>query len=581
MALAMKMALEKALKDKPLSGLKSADPKPLVGLEKEGRTLKLPDASVSKPEALPEGKKKPKPPEKKSHQQIKIRFRAPPSQPRYRHLPDYPLYQSAPPQKIKEEVLLKLIGQPEIAWQPAAVMADPLLNVDTVQGIKTSIANKSKLVDRELVIGVDFGTSSTKVVISDRTLKKAYAVPFSDGPGVLAYLWPSLLIEKNGYYSLEGDGDRLNDLKLSLMAFPSDPVRCARVTAYLALIIQYARAWLFQNYKEQYTGTEILWCLALGQPADQSTSKASQSLFKDLGHVAWSLSTMAAPLSVDNVLSEWSKRDGEQSETEEFQCVVMPELAAQIHGYVSSDSFDPRRPNIFLMVDVGAGTVDASIFRVIKDEMGTTSFTMFSNVVESYGVANLHRHRVDWWRDQLAKFPVGAECTTHLRKMRLPTEYRGFFPFSFVEYVKNVELKFSGGARTPDELFFNLINQQLVGDVFGDAKRKKMLGHKDIEGMPYFLCGGGSQHGFYAQLHAALKSPATARWLSLVEQTLLRPQNLVAEGLPRGDYHRMSVAFGLSQLNLGSIKKAPPMTRTASTKHRSNWTSNYIDKDAC
>jgi predicted protein tyrosine phosphatase len=38
--------------------------------------------------------------------------------------------------------------------------------------------------EREVVIGLDFGTSSVKVIIGDRVLRKAFAVPFSLFPAV-------------------------------------------------------------------------------------------------------------------------------------------------------------------------------------------------------------------------------------------------------------------------------------------------------------------------------------------------------------------------------------------------------------
>ncbi len=43
---------------------------------------------------------------------------------------------------------------------------------------------------------------------------------------------------------------------------------------------------------------------------------------------------------------------------------VVPELSAQIYGFLESDRFDKKVKNVFMIVDVGAGAVDSSVFHV-------------------------------------------------------------------------------------------------------------------------------------------------------------------------------------------------------------------------
>jgi hypothetical protein len=585
MALSFKFAFEKALANQPAPAF-SAEPvsQPLVASKPED----LPVAQIDEKMAAKPIKKKSKESRysadkidlKKYSNRPKPKPAPKRTQPRNRHLPDNPR-DTVKVKKLLPETRVTCLADAEVKWHPSSQGADKLLTVDLQYRSQTGVATTERRIDRELVIGVDLGTSSTKVVIADRTLKQAYAIPFTDGAGVMSYLLPTLLVESDGAYSLSGQGVHLNDLKLAMMAKPDNPVCCARVAAFLALVIQQARAWLFQNHRDQYTSSEILWSLALGQPADQLTSATSKSLFRQIGQTAWSLANTSGPLSVKKVLDVWSAGKTNQADTDEFQCLVMPELAAQIHGYVSSSLFDPRRPNIFLMVDVGAGTVDASIFRVYKDETGTTSFNLFTNSVEAYGVANLHRHRVNWWQNNLVDLPVGSQCVQELQQIKLPTEYRGFFPSSFKDYVQGVDVQFLNGEKSPDESFFDKINQQLVGEIFGRAKNKRLLGPNDIDGMPYFLCGGGARHLFYEQIKPALQRPRGATWLNLVPKPLSLPANLRAEGVSRADYDRLSVAYGLSQLNLGTVNRIAPMKPLATVDHYSKWGDNYADKDFC
>ncbi len=584
MALSFKFAFEKALANQPATALVAEPAKQVT----DASTAKeLPAAQVEEKKPI-KSKKYKKQPDlaqkidlKKYRNTPQPKFPKKRTTPRYLHLSYNPKGMGSSKKKLLPETRVTCLADAEVKWHPSSQGPDKLLTVDLQQGCLTGVATSERRVDRELVIGVDLGTSSTKVVIADRTLKQAYAVPFTDGAGVMSYLLPTLLIESDGAYSLSGEGIHLNDLKLAMMANPDDPVCSARVVAFLALVIQHARAWLFQNYRDQYTSSEILWSLALGQPADQLTSAKSKSLFRQVGQVAWKLASVSGPLMAKQAQTVWNTKQKDQADTDEFQCLVMPELAAQIHGYVTSSLFDPRRPNIFLMVDVGAGTVDASIFRVYKDETGTTSFNLFTNSVEAYGVANLHRFRVNWWQKNLVDSPDGSQCATDLQQIKLPIEYRGFFPASFQDYLQGVDVQFLNGARNPDESFFDLINRQLVGEIFGRAKAKRLLGPNDIDGMPYFLCGGGARHSFYEQIRPALQRPRRATWLNLVARSLSLPANLRADGISRADYDRLSVAYGLSQLNLGTVNRIAPMKPLATVDHYSKWGDNYADKDFC
>jgi hypothetical protein len=79
--------------------------------------------------------------------------------------------------------------------------------------------------------------------------------------------------------------------------------------------------------------------------------------------------------------------------------------------------------------------------------------------------------------------------------------------------------------------------------------KKDPNSEKWVEGLPIFLCGGGSHLAFYNprmlqrvedQLYKSFK------WNGFRVSTLPKPENLKAEGLRSRDYHRLSVAYGLS-----------------------------------
>ena len=78
----------------------------------------------------------------------------------------------------------------------------PILYENPIDQIVGSIRTD----EREVNIGLDFGTSSVKVVIGDNGLNKAFAVPFYETTGLSAFLLPSSVWKKSDGYTLrKGD----------------------------------------------------------------------------------------------------------------------------------------------------------------------------------------------------------------------------------------------------------------------------------------------------------------------------------------------------------------------------------------
>ena len=76
------------------------------------------------------------------------------------------------------------------------------------RGADTQFLKRADSGDVELVIGLDFGTSCTKVIIQDVATRTAYAVPFateSDPTGT--YLLPTIVsLDDQGNFSLDRRG---------------------------------------------------------------------------------------------------------------------------------------------------------------------------------------------------------------------------------------------------------------------------------------------------------------------------------------------------------------------------------------
>lgn len=486
------------------------------------------------------------------------------------HQPNFHFLQATPPRKpavpARPKLTFRLHDDVCVGWKPDEVDSSEPLVRDEALGAMLEPPKSMSGTPRELVMGLDFGTSSTKVVIADRAMEEAYAVPFMDSVGVASYLLPSALLEtSDGIYALAGAGKRHADLKLAMLSALHDDRVCAKACAFLALTIRQARAWLYEAKADQYLRANILWTLAIGQPTDQAAAEHHREHFEQLAKVAWQLAGSQGPIGVDAALNAWRHRLA-LNLGDELEVRPMAELSAQIHGFVSSSHFDVRSPNIYLLVDVGAGTVDASLFHVRRDRGGTVSFDLFTHAVDLLGTANLNRARLGWWLTQfrhvLQQLEPGkselatriCSTTADLERMKLPTEFRGRYPDSYRSYVRGLDVGFEGGARNPDENFYQRVRYQVAGRVLYGAWKHGLLTQRDVRGMPFFLCGGGSRHRLYAALKSRLQKTDGCTWLNVKPRQLALPRNISAPGVVHSDYDRLSVAYGLSQLVPGDFE---------------------------
>ena len=59
------------------------------------------------------------------------------------------------------------------------------------------------------------------------------------------------------------------------------------------------------------------------------------------------------------------------------------------------------------------------------------------------------------------------------------------------------------------------------------------------------------------------------------------PANMAAPGLAAGDFDRLSVAYGLSQLTLGAFERVSTLRPEVTSSQESDWISSTAEKSAC
>lgn len=432
----------------------------------------------------------------------------------------------------------------------------------------------------ELTIGFDFGTSNSKVAIGDRQLGKSYAVPFREGSSIQRYLMPARLFSTRGVYSLVQGSRDYRDLKLSLLADPENEECQIRVVAYIALVIRHVRAWLYTEYADVYRNKEIFWSLQIGLPFAYKQDTVCASLFDRLALAAWRAAGKGG-VSTRGVRSILEELDPENLLDDDPEVNVTPEIAAQIYGFVVSDSFDARDKNIFMMADIGAGSLDSAIFHVRQEKGNKWSFHCYLAVVRPLGVSNLHRERISWWEKVLKQKAAPSHLAKQLTKIRYITDLEKMVPNSYTDYFSGIKFRLQADCYNPDWNF----GKAALGQVKSDTQCKVVTGRLaswgDVAGVPFIVCGGGARMEFYQDrlVEGVLKPAPGHSRLYAKERFIPKPRSFVAKGVQRRDYDRLLVAYGLSQLELKSVEWVKPLRTEELLQDSKTYRDDYVDKD--
>ena len=265
----------------------------------------------------------------------------------------------------------------------------------------------------ELVIGLDFGTSSSKVVIQAPDLPgcPSYAVDFGRYiNGAIPYLLPTQLwVTASGFCTLDAhDGAKMvNNIKVALFSkdesfnssfslgrqklSPEETAAC-----YLALLLRFSRRW-FLNTKRDLIGhfRRLNWSVNMGVPSPCIEDNEENIVFRRVGKAAWMLSTLPEnQITLEKARDELVQvSDPDYWDTdEEFACdfEIIPEIAAGAVGYALSTL---RREGLHVMVDIGACTVDVCSFLLHETE-GSDCYSLLMSDVKQLGAFRLHADRI-------------------------------------------------------------------------------------------------------------------------------------------------------------------------------------------
>lgn len=417
-------------------------------------------------------------------------------------------------------------------------------------------------------IGVDFGTAFTKVAIRagvDLVPVDWFAVTGDESP-TGRHVMPGFVARApDGEYCWRrlGESDVRGNLKLSVIGMAGSDECPAATLAYLALVIRYARAFLYRHPEigRKLVARSLRWELNVGCSTEPHEKPEVVRLFGRIARTAWRLAA-GDSLRESDIAAAWMADEAAIGlETE--PCVV-PEFVAQIAGYLGSPQVSE---GLHALIDVGAATLDVATFNVVlgNDLDSSPRIPIFFSAVRPLGTHYLHHNRHS--------------------QLDLELEWDDASPVEPADGFAKRYGKRSGEVDAVDADFVNRVANCIAGVI--DGTRTNTRGDPRSpawrEGLPIFVTGGGSGCDLYRRAIDAVQIEMKRRLGSSSRFRFIEIDPLGAKvpqfGVETGG--RLTVAIGLTQDAENIARVVPhrdiePISRTA--KERVDHSEIYGDR---
>lgn len=426
----------------------------------------------------------------------------------------------------------------------------------------------------DIVVGVDFGTSCARVALQSpyKLDGRVVLVDFGQiGHPSCRFLLPSrIYVDTSGRLSLtapEHVAEVQRHLKVALLDSGEGPPLTDRTvawaTAYVAAALREARRFFLDTQADSYGADEIRWSFNLGIPSAGYDDREIRERFHRLARAAWKLSLRPETPTLDDALETLASSSlppGGEVDTD-----VVPEVAAQVVGYAKSWQ---RQEGLHLLLDVGASTLDLCSFCLHEHE-GDDSYELLTADVQPLGLLELHRRRITAANGEPPFDAVPDDLVSPLPDW-LPADPRRLAPLRMRE--------------CDDGFTEECARRVLLRTLFDLRRRRDPHSPRWDAGLPIFMCGGGASARVISdvvQLADRVGRKNWNRYAGLRLCSLPMPSSVSGRDVPRKDFGRFSVAFGLSFLrpNIGRIEPPSAIEDIRTTDKFSDWKGRFIDKD--
>ena len=340
------------------------------------------------------------------------------------------------------------------------------------------------------IVGLDFGTLSTRVVVRSPYVGNGRAVPvrWRVRRGLPPHFLPAALHKSaNGELTLASDWNEFEErnLKIDLMDHPEDLTARARAAAYLGLVLLEARAYVLDTQEQAYGAYRLRWAVHVGIPSGGYDDHRVKTAFLCVARAAWILSCRSESPTLETATAVLERAGGTEatdSDSDVTGVEVYPEIAALVVGYARSRR---RREGLHVMVDVGASTIDVCGFG-LRNHQGDDKYSLYTALVERIGIRELHRRRMDAIR--------GAHVG-HL--LRAPGSLDPFseVPVAGADYVSAPAAPLRAALGRLDECYVEDCTRALMKVLMDLRRWRDPHSASWTTGLPLFKAGGGARHG--------------------------------------------------------------------------------------
>lgn len=450
-------------------------------------------------------------------------------------------------------------------------------------------------------IGIDFGTSFTKVCLWDEDtesrvvtfagasledsllLSKVAILP--DFRLVAGLTKPEWQIEAQGAeieidfikmrlanFDLEHEGQwfRFTDIS-NYSHHDLNQIRCIENLCifYLARVIQRSKKWFIDNFQEIIGNQGITWSANVGVPVRYYNSKALDS-FQRVLRLAFLLCN-----SDEACLEKFTLKDLDRAVSylepnlnDELPCFAVPEIAAGTYAFTASRA---AKEGDYTFIDIGSGTVESVCF-FFDRETRRPRIKVINPYVHPLGVDTLidgisrtsNTPKVDLEKLLLNGHSLIDELDTIVQKYASPLKRNDYIASVAIDESLDKE------AQQYNDLY---ISQQRLESLIDDPKvtispRERMLMELmlwqmaihlqtakviNYNGMTneIFICGGGARILFYtysirATQRAFKQYRADVKSYQLKEIFTPEEDELSMSDLSRSEFSRFNIAYGLS-----------------------------------
>lgn len=257
----------------------------------------------------------------------------------------------------------------------------------------------------DIYLGVDMGTSSTKVVARLPYVADSPCIPIPAPrhcrSGGHPALWQTVLWRRDKTYTAlpESDARPIRNLKQAAVRAAADGLRpggqtASAAAAYLGYVIRHAKGWLLANRASLFTNLDPRWIVQVGLPAKSCDDLRLAKAYRQIALGAVEVSSEPGDITTDVISKHLGDGDialaADSNEMSlERGVAVFPEIAAATTSFSKSNE---RANGLYLIVDVGAMTLDVCTFQ-LGQEGGKDTYSVFEADVRPLGVDALR-----WFR---------------------------------------------------------------------------------------------------------------------------------------------------------------------------------------